>query len=254
MPSFTKLFNTIVTSTVWQEPHTTRIVWITMLAIKERDGSIYSSIPGLARLAGVTIEECERALDTFKKPDPYSRTKEHDGRRIEEIDGGWIILNASKYRELMSVEERREYNRLAKQRERRRKAEEGQKDVNKGDDDIDNSAKSAHSDSDSDSDSESDSSLKEKNSKKRIFIKPTVEEIQKYCESRKNHVDAESFYDFYESKGWVVGKSPMKDWKAAVRTWERGSSSKKEGKGQHGKHGGFNKNIDAEQYDKEQGF
>lgn len=53
------------------------------------------------------------------------------------------------------------------------------------------------------------------------FQKPSVEEVRAYCEERKNKVDAESFVDFYESKGWVVGKSPMKNWKAAVRTWER---------------------------------
>ena len=62
---------------------------------------------------------------------------------------------------------------------------------------------------------------KEKYIKKKKFIIPTVEEIEKYCKERNNNVDAEVFYDFYESKGWLVGKTPMKDWKAAVRTWER---------------------------------
>ena len=57
--------------------------------------------------------------------------------------------------------------------------------------------------------------------KQKKFIKPTIEEIKKYCSERKNNVDAETFFDFYESKGWVVGKSSMKDWKAAIRTWER---------------------------------
>lgn len=53
------------------------------------------------------------------------------------------------------------------------------------------------------------------------FKKPTIEEIQAYCDERKNGIDAERFYDYYESKGWKVGKAPMKDWKASVRTWER---------------------------------
>jgi hypothetical protein len=53
------------------------------------------------------------------------------------------------------------------------------------------------------------------------FIKPTVEEVAAYCEERGNGIDPAHFWDFYEMKGWVVGKSPMKDWKAAVRTWER---------------------------------
>lgn len=53
------------------------------------------------------------------------------------------------------------------------------------------------------------------------FKKPTIEEIQAYCDKRNNGIDAERFYDYYESKGWKVGKTPMKDWKASVRTWER---------------------------------
>lgn len=53
------------------------------------------------------------------------------------------------------------------------------------------------------------------------FQKPTLEEIREYCISRGNNVDPEQFLNFYESKGWVVGKSPMKDWRAAVRTWEK---------------------------------
>lgn len=53
------------------------------------------------------------------------------------------------------------------------------------------------------------------------FAPPTVEEVQAYCSERNNSVDAQTFVDFYASKGWLVGKNPMKDWKAAVRTWER---------------------------------
>ena len=60
----------------------------------------------------------------------------------------------------------------------------------------------------------------EKETKKR-FIKPTIEEISAYCQERQNEVSAESFHSFYESKGWKVGNQPMKDWKAAVRTWEK---------------------------------
>lgn len=62
----------------------------------------------------------------------------------------------------------------------------------------------------------------------RCFVKPTIEEVRAYCVERNNNVDAESFVDFYESKGWMVGKNKMKDWKAAVRTWEksRGNNNK----------------------------
>ena len=57
--------------------------------------------------------------------------------------------------------------------------------------------------------------------KRKQFKPPTVEEVRDYCYERNNNVDAESFVDFYESKGWMVGKNKMKDWKAAVRTWEK---------------------------------
>ena len=53
------------------------------------------------------------------------------------------------------------------------------------------------------------------------FIKPTLEEIKTYCRERNNKVNADKFFNYYESNGWKVGKNPMKDWKAAVRTWEK---------------------------------
>ena len=57
--------------------------------------------------------------------------------------------------------------------------------------------------------------------KKERFSPPTVEEVETYCRERKNSVNAQRFVDFYTSKGWQVGKNPMKDWKACVRTWEQ---------------------------------
>ena len=61
----------------------------------------------------------------------------------------------------------------------------------------------------------------------RIFQKPTLEDVQAYCSERQNYVDPQQWYDFYEAKGWMVGKNHMKDWKAAVRTWEHGSAQSK---------------------------
>lgn len=57
---------------------------------------------------------------------------------------------------------------------------------------------------------------------KRRFVKPTVDEIRAYCAERKNNIDAQHFWDYYEARGWKVGgRSAMKDWRAAVRTWEK---------------------------------
>lgn len=57
--------------------------------------------------------------------------------------------------------------------------------------------------------------------KSKRFVKPTVEKIKQYVEEQQYDIDAETFFNYYESKGWVIGKSPMKDWKAAIRTWAR---------------------------------
>lgn len=75
-----------------------------------------------------------------------------------------------------------------------------------------------------------DKTIKEKipsESKRKKFQKPTVEQIQAYCVERKNDVNPSLFYDYYEARGWMIGKSPMKDWKAAVRTWERNYGQKR---------------------------
>lgn len=64
------------------------------------------------------------------------------------------------------------------------------------------------------------------NVKNNIFTPPTLEEVTKYCQERSNNVNPNNFIDFYSSKGWMIGKNKMKDWKAAVRTWEKSSKPK----------------------------
>ncbi len=62
----------------------------------------------------------------------------------------------------------------------------------------------------------------------KAFIKPKLSEVKDYCLERNNKIEAEAFIDFYESKGWMVGKNKMKDWKACIRTWEmRNKTTKK---------------------------
>ena len=68
-----------------------------------------------------------------------------------------------------------------------------------------------------------DNNVNNENNKERgkKFTPPSLEEVKAYCQERKNTVDANKFIDFYSSKGWMIGKNKMKDWKAAVRTWEQ---------------------------------
>lgn len=111
MAGYTKLFNSILASTIWRADDKTRIVWITLLAMADKDGIAEGSIPGLADLARVSIEDCEAALAELMAPDKYSRTSEFEGRRIEAVDGGWLLLNHAKYRAKMSEDDIRERNR-----------------------------------------------------------------------------------------------------------------------------------------------
>lgn len=83
----------------------------------------------------------------------------------------------------------------------------------------------------------------------KIFKPPTVDDVRAYCTERGNGVDPQSFVDFYESKGWMIGKNKMKDWKAAVRTWERSETkTRQEGTAKLTKD---HNNFERRQYDME---
>ena len=79
---------------------------------------------------------------------------------------------------------------------------------------------------DKDKDKDKDDDKKVNGAREARFTPPSVEEVAAYCQERGNGVDAARFVDFYSSKGWMVGKSRMKDWKAAVRNWERSRDEK----------------------------
>lgn len=81
------------------------------------------------------------------------------------------------------------------------------------------------------------------------FLPPTREEVQAYCQEKGYVVDAERFIDFYESKGWFVGKNKMKDWKAAVRNWARSQREEKTAKGTEKPSGNRFNNFDQRQHD-----
>lgn len=117
--NWTPLFSGLVLSSVWKLDDTTRIVWITMLALKDYSGVVSCSLPGLASLAGKSIDETVKALEVLAAPDPMSRNQDNEGRRIKEIEHcKWKILNHEYYRDKMASEKRRAYQ-AKKQREYR---------------------------------------------------------------------------------------------------------------------------------------
>jgi hypothetical protein len=152
--TFTKLFSSITESTIWAEPDSVRIVWITMLAMADRHGRIWASIPGLANRARVSLAACEDALDRFQKPDKYSRTPDHEGRRVEPIDGGWRLLNHAKYRairdEESALEAKRKYAAKKRSETKVEKVDQSRSPSNK----VESSRDNAEADSDAEADSE----------------------------------------------------------------------------------------------------
>ena len=105
LAGYSKLFASIVTSSVWMEDDATLRVWVAMLATCDSDGLVQGSIPGFANLARVSVEQMEHAIERLSAPDRYSRTPDFEGRRIEAFEGGWRILNYPKYREEAQAKE-----------------------------------------------------------------------------------------------------------------------------------------------------
>lgn len=100
---YNKLFSKILQSSVWLESNPTRLVWITCLAAMDEDGMVQvASVRNLAHLARVTDEEAAGAIARLEGPDPDSSNPAHDGRRLERVPGGWIVLNAENYRAIVT--------------------------------------------------------------------------------------------------------------------------------------------------------
>lgn len=118
---YNKLFTKILDSSIWLESDGTRLVWLTLLAAMDQDGFCeYASVPNLAHRARVTLQAAQQAVEILEAPDPYSADPDNDGRRIERVDGGWIVLNAVKYREVATADQYRKRNRERQRRYRER--------------------------------------------------------------------------------------------------------------------------------------
>lgn len=121
---YNKLFAKIVDSTVWLQPTPTRIVWVTFLAVMDEDGFVsLASVPNVARRAAVTLDEAAAAIVCLEGPDPDSSDPAQEGRRIERVPGGWMVLNAAKYSEIVTRTVARERTKERVRRHRDQKKE-----------------------------------------------------------------------------------------------------------------------------------
>jgi hypothetical protein len=110
---YNKLFTKILDSSIWLESTPTRLIWITFLATMDQDGFCqYASVANLAHRARVDLEDTRKAVEVLEGPDIDSSDDTNDGRRIERVPGGWLVLNAGKYRALATQEVAREKTRL----------------------------------------------------------------------------------------------------------------------------------------------
>ncbi len=122
---YTKIFSSMLDSSVWQLSKEARLLWLTMLLKKDQDQVVRAAVPGLAHAARLTVVETQAALAELAQADPWSRSKEDEGRRIREVEGGWLIVNGAVYRNKLSETERREYNRIRQRDRRARKRNHG---------------------------------------------------------------------------------------------------------------------------------
>lgn len=121
---YNKLFTKILDSSIWLESTPTRIVWLTMIAVMDQDGfAQFAAAKNVAHRARVTPAEAEDALHILENPDPDSSNPDNEGRRLERVPGGWLVLNADKHRQLVTRLVEREQNRIRVARHRGKKRE-----------------------------------------------------------------------------------------------------------------------------------
>lgn len=120
---YNKLFTKILDSTVWLESNPTRIVWITFLACMDEDGFVaLSSVGNVAARARVTMEEAQAAVLALEGPDTSEPNQDFEGRRVERVPYGWMVLNAAKYRDIIKRETVKEQTRMRVAKHREKKA------------------------------------------------------------------------------------------------------------------------------------
>jgi len=223
MSGFTKLWAEITDSSIWNEDDKTRIVWITMLARMGPDYVVRASVGGLAHLARVSREDCEKALEKLASPDPDSRSPEEEGRRIKKVEGGFFMINGEKFRQRRGDEEKKAYMREYMRQYRKNKSSgvKDVKDVNIGKHKL--IQEEEEEEEEEEAEEENISLKRERGSASQTDYAeiPTLEEVIAEAEVRgipDEH--ARSFWEYTEGKQlWVNQYGKMTKWKMNLKSW-----------------------------------
>lgn len=188
------------------------VIWLKLLTLagQTNDGGCVYFTPDIPYTDQLLATQFNRPLPTIQLA---LRTFEQF-HMITIIDDLIKVTNWERYQSVDKMTEIREYNRLAQQRSREKRRLLL---------DVNDKSMTGQPSQDTDIDIDIDKDIDKEKSieKSRRFVPPSVEDVRSYCIERRNNVDAGQFWDFYQAKGWMVGKNHMKDWRAAVRTWEK---------------------------------
>jgi hypothetical protein len=194
-----------------------------LIILCDQDGVVDVTHEALHGRTGIPLEIISDGISALEQPDARSRTPDCDGRRIIRIDDhrdwGWQIVNHEKYKKLVDLEEKRRQTRERVRKHRVALSNACNADVTQRNEMY------AHTDTDTDTDTDINEDEKTNAKKKKTrarFQIPEVSEVADYCLERANGIDPAYFVDHYQTRGWKLkGGTAMKDWKAAIRTWEK---------------------------------
>jgi hypothetical protein len=217
--AYSKLHSSLVNSSLWTQPDSVRILFITLLSMCDQHGEVQGSKRGLTRIANIEPDDEDEAWHALMSPDSSSsdhlRNPEHQGRRIEEIPGGFRLLNFAYYRGIRNEDDRREQNRVAQARFKAKHAATSPSKPPK-------SAVIQGNPSKSQAEAEAEAEAEKKDISRKKKVPSLTEAIEYGATIGMSKEDVESWHDHFEANGWKVsGKTPMRDWRAGLRNGKR---------------------------------
>lgn len=215
---YNKLFAKILDSSIWLESDTTRIVWFTLLAAMDQDGfALFASPKNLAHRARVSLESTEEALRCLEGEDESSSDPDNEGRRVERVPGGWMVLNSQKYQQLVTREVARVKGRERVAKHRAKKRGNAPVTVANG------SVTPSDAETDAHADENSDFSRKGKGPLDFHSFVPlhrypsSEEEMNEMLSELRVELSARAgnFFEQMDASGWTIRGEPVLDWPKA---------------------------------------